>query len=111
MTKQRTEQEQQLANIFEQASKNYRGLTNVWAKVEHVSKSGMSRSIKLYVVVDGNIGDITWYVANALGKNRDRYWGITVKGCGMDMCYHLIDTVSHRIYGTDLHKNFSYSSL
>ena len=110
---QKAEQQakEQVINIFNHASKNYKGLTNIWAKVEHVSKSGMMRSIKLYVVIDGNISDITGYVANALGKKRDRYWGITVNGCGMDMCFHLIDTVSYRIYGDSMYNHFSYSSL
>jgi hypothetical protein len=108
---QRTPAQQRLAEILSNASKDHKGMTNVWAKVEHVSQSGMSRSIKLYVVIDGNISDITGYAAEALEQKRDRYWGITVKGCGMDMCHHLIDSVSYRVFGTDLYKNFSYRSL
>jgi hypothetical protein len=110
-TEQRTEAQQQLVDILEQASKDHNQRTRIWAQVEHVSASGMSRSIKLYVVIDGNITNITGYAAEALGQKRDRYWGITVRGCGMDMCHHLIDSVSYRVYGTDLYKNFSYSSL
>lgn len=102
---------QNLIELLNNASKDHNQKTRIWGKVEHVSKSGMSRSIKLYVVIDGNITDITGYAANALDTNRDRYWGITVRGCGMDMVHHLIDTVSYRLYKEDLYKHFSYSSL
>ena len=58
----------------------------------------MSRSIKCFVASDGNIVDITWYVANALGTTRDRYWGITRGGCGMDMGFDLIYSLSRTLY-------------
>lgn len=110
-----TEQGKAIQNLYEllgNASKDHNGKTRIWGKVEHVSKSGMSRSIKLYVVIDGNIQNITGYAADALDKKRDRHWGITVKGCGMDMIHHLIETVSYRIYGTsDIYQNFAYARL
>ena len=106
-----TKAQQDLINLLLNASKDHNGKTRIWGKVEHVSKSGMSRSIKLYVVIDGNIQNITGYAADALDKKRDRYWGITVKGVGMDMVHHLIDTVSHRLFKEDLYKHFSYSYL
>lgn len=108
---QRTPAQQQLVDLLANASKDHKGMTRIWGKVEHVSASGMSRSIKLYVVIEGNIQEITGYAANALDQKRDRYWGIKVTGCGMDMIHHLIDSVSYRIFGTDLYKNFSYSSM
>lgn len=106
-----TEAQQQLIELLNNASKDHAGKIRIWGQVEHVSKSGMSRSIKLYVVIHGNIQDITGYAADALDKKRDRYWGITVTGCGMDMIHHLIDTVSYRLFKEDLYKHFSYSSL
>jgi hypothetical protein len=66
---------------------------NVYTKVNSVSRSGMSRRISLYVVVDGEIRDITWHVARAFGestKQRGEYVqdaGLHVGGCGMDMCF------------------------
>lgn len=110
-TEQRTPAQNQLVELFSNASKDHNQKTRIWGKVEHVSASGMSRSIKLYIVIEGNITDITGYAADALDKKRDRHWGIKVTGCGMDMVMHLIDSVSYRVYGTDIYKNFSYSNL
>lgn len=62
----------------------------VYTKINHVSASGMSRSISLYVVHDDDIINITPSVARLLGYNIDKYDGVPVKGCGMDMCF---DTV------------------
>lgn len=109
---QHTPAQQTLHELLQNASKDHNGKTRIWGKVEHVSASGMSRSIKLYIVINGNIQDITGYTADALDKKRDKHWGITVKGVGMDMIHHLIETVSYRIYGTsDIYQNFAYARL
>lgn len=111
-TEQHTPAQQQLVTLLGNASKDHNQKTRIWGKVEHVSKSGMSRSIKLYIVIDGNIQEITGYAADALDKKRDKHWGITVKGAGMDMIHHLIETVSYRIYGTsNIYENFTYTRL
>lgn len=111
VTEQHTKAQERLIELLDNASKNHEGKTRIWGKVEHVSKSGMSRSIKLFIVVDGNIQDITGYAADALNKKRDNHWGIKVTGCGMDMIHHLIDTVSYRLFKEDLYNRFSYSRL
>ena len=59
--------------------------TTVRTVLRHVSQSGMSRSISLHVVVDNVLVNITVPAANVLGMRIDRYDGIKVTGCGMDM--------------------------
>lgn len=63
-----------------------------------VSKSGMSRKIKL-VVGDGNkeISDITWYVSQAL-EERMGDGAIVVNGCGMDMGFFLVERLSRVLF-------------
>jgi hypothetical protein len=68
--------------------------------VQHVSRSGMSRSIKCVIAFDGEVRDITGYVALALGAKRDRYWGIKRVGCGMDMAWDLVYCLSRALYSS-----------
>ena len=65
--------------------------SRVYTSVKHVSRSGMQRTIGLYVVTDGEVDDISVYVSRALGWRRDyRRGGLIVDGCGMDMCFHTV---------------------
>lgn len=89
--------------------------STVHCNVEHVSKSGMMRiiSIRGYdrdesgkVILHEKTGEPyevhpNYAAATALGwplarAGRD---GIKVSGCGMDMCFHLVYTLSHVIHG------------
>ena len=75
------------------------GQFRIYTQLAHVAKSGMTRSIKLYVVPEaGTIVNITRYVANLLDKNLDRYDGITVRGCGFDAGFDLVCRVSLKLY-------------
>lgn len=68
--------------------------------LRHVSASGMSRDISLYYK-DINI---TYSVAMALGdkvKSSHGFNAIRVQGCGMDMGFHLVYSLSCVLYGHD----------
>ena len=75
--------------------------TVIWARVNQVSSSGMSRRISLYIVNDTkDIVDITYWTAKALGWQYTKYEDMRVGGCGMDMLFHTIDCLSHEMgYG------------
>ena len=63
--------------------------------LRHVSRSGMSRSIS--VVIDGPDGpwDVTYLAARVLGYRIDhRHEGLKVGGCGMDMGFHVVYSLS-----------------
>jgi len=71
----------------------------VYTKVEHVARSGMSRRISLYVSASDGIDNITWYVAHALGYKRNPHdGGITVSGCGMDMCFATVYNLGRALF-------------
>ena len=74
----------------------------LYTSLKHVSTSGMSRDMKVLAVVDGQIVDVTWYVGKLdVGtiKERNGQRVIRVGGCGMDMGFHVVYTVSAVLYG------------
>lgn len=78
--------------------------TTVWTNTEHVSRSGMSRSITARIFEAVGTGDafprdLTYWIARAgIGKSDERHGGIIVGGCGMDMGFHLIYSLSRALY-------------
>ena len=67
----------------------------------HVSASGMSRDISLIYVKEGAIHNITYWGALALDWKLSEKSGnraIRVGGCGMDMGFHTVYTLSRVIY-------------
>lgn len=78
--------------------------STVYTIVTHVAKSGMSRHIKLYCIQhdDGKpyIRWISGYVAKALDYPCDyRSGALKVNGCGMDMCFHVVHSLSYALHG------------
>lgn len=75
--------------------------TTVYTVLRHVSRSGMLRHISLLFVESGKIVDISWYVALALEYKLARDGGLKVGGCGMDMGFHLVNSLSYALHGTE----------
>lgn len=73
----------------------------VYTILRHVSQSGMSRDISVKTLEDGQLRDITYTVAEALGekiKDRNGQRVVRVNGCGMDMGFHLVYGLSSVLY-------------
>lgn len=69
----------------------------VYTVLRNVSRSGMSRRIDLYkMTADGPLY-LTGYAANALGE-RSPDGGLKVDGCGMDMGFHLVYSLSRVLF-------------
>lgn len=66
----------------------------------HTSKSGMSRSISVVVNTPEGMVDLDWMIVRAgLGYRFDnKHDGIKVGGCGMDMGFHLVYSLSRSLY-------------
>lgn len=77
----------------------------VWTSLKHVSSSGMSRDMKALTVIEGEIVDITWHVAHASGvarlAERNGQRVVRIHGCGMDMGFHLVHSLSYGLYEGD----------
>jgi alpha-galactosidase/6-phospho-beta-glucosidase family protein len=59
----------------------------------------MSRRLNIYTVLDGKIINITWHVANVLEyRYNQEKESMVVGGCGMDMGYHIVYSLS-RVLG------------
>ena len=77
--------------------------------LRHVSASGMTRWISLIKldVKDGKpvARDISWLAAKAMDwkVNTQNHDGIKVEGCGMDMGFHLVYSLSYALYGGEDH--------
>lgn len=79
--------------------------TTIYTTLEHVSRSGMMRRIRLFKLVKGDRIGLTWDVARVLGYSirTPRGWvqdrGLAVSGCGMDMGFHLVNSLSYALHG------------
>lgn len=87
----------------------------VYTILRHVSASGMSRGIDLYTIRDNRMQFLTGYAAHAIGWKWGEKAGIVVGGCGMDMGFHLVYTLSRTLFpdgfqdGQDNHKDGGYA--
>ena len=67
--------------------------------LRHVSRSGMSRRIDFYAVVDGDLVYLTQSIAWVLDMSmKTDSQGLTVGGCGMDMGFHVVNNLSMALY-------------
>ena len=69
----------------------------------HVSQSGMTRHIKVRLIRDNIPLDLSFHTSRALdwAMAKDRFGdrnGIRVGGCGMDMGFHLVYTLSRELF-------------
>ena len=70
----------------------------VYTRLNHVSRSGMSRSITPLIIDDGAPRYIAWSAGVLLGLSRDRYDGLTIGGCGMDMGFSLVYSLGWALF-------------
>ena len=87
------------AESLEQLRKLLPEGATVYTVLRSVAKSGMSRRIDLYTVVGGELRFLSGYVGEVLGYKRGKGDGLTVGGCGMDMGYHLVHSLSQAMFG------------
>jgi len=74
--------------------------TTIYTVLRSVNPSGMSRTMDLYVVANGEILRLTWSIAKVLDWTYDRRKeALRVEGCGMDMGCHTVYTLSEVIFG------------
>lgn len=74
--------------------------------VDHVSRSGMSRNIRVLVIKCENGEAVTLHpnhsVAVVLGYPRaKRGDGLVVGGCGMDMGFHVVHSLGYALFGEE----------
>lgn len=87
------------AELIETLRELVKPTSTVYTSLLHVSRSGMYRVIRLYVVHKGEIADITGMASDLLEGWDDRHQGARAHGCGMDMGFHLVYNLGYVLYG------------
>lgn len=78
-------------------SKMLENVDTVYGIVRHVSASGMSRDIDLYIIADNRPVYLTGYASTVLGYPMSKNQGMKVGGCGMDMVFHCVSSIAYAI--------------
>lgn len=77
----------------------------VYCVLRSVSQSGMSRRISFFTIIDNQPRWLDWKIEQILGyKRRGDKEGLFIEGCGMDMGFHVVYSLSQVLYGID-HNN------
>lgn len=72
---------------------------SVYTTVRHVARSGMMRTIDLYVMQDNEPRRITWLACEAMGDTYNRkHEGMRMDGCGMDMCFAAVYNLGRTLW-------------
>lgn len=71
---------------------------SVYTKTVSVSRSGMSRLIDVYIMRENAPRCISRTVSDAVGWGYGKHGGVRVSGCGMDMGFHLVYTLSRALF-------------
>jgi hypothetical protein len=87
--------EYEINEIKQNAISLFSETDTIYCILRSVTKSGTCRSISFHVVDNNkNILNINYYISVIVGykfnKARD---GLVVKGCGMDMGFHVVHTL------------------
>lgn len=94
---ERTEREQHARTML---LKMLKPGDTVYTVLRHVSKSGMQRRIDCYTIgEDRRLQYLSGYMeALGLGKRGKKDQGLVVNGCGMDMGFHLVNSLSITLF-------------
>ena len=77
-----------------------KGIT-LYTDLVHVSQSGLTRWIKPIVIINNEPINISYWVNNLFGDKQAEKNGsqcVKVGGCGMDMGFHLVYSISSRLH-------------
>lgn len=74
----------------------------MWGIVLSVSPSGMSRKARFYAIRESLPLNITGDIAHVLDWRHDGGDWIRLDGCGMDMLFHTVDSLTHALGYTSL---------
>lgn len=73
--------------------------------LDHVSRSGMSRTIRVVLLKDSDAIHPNYAVSTLLGYPRaKRGDGFNVGGCGMDMGFHVVHSLGYALFGEEASK-------
>ena len=94
MTKKETEKKEAIEYIKKHIKKG----DTLYTKIVKVSPSGMSRQITILDIKDDTPSYWSYYVSKILGYKLKDNGAIFVKGCGMDMGFHVVYSLSQTLF-------------
>jgi hypothetical protein len=71
----------------------------VYVNLHKAARSGTSRTLSLHIVTADGLQDITYLAAPILGETFRPDGTIRVTGCGMDMGFATVYSLSYALYG------------
>lgn len=93
------EKQEQLAHTVTTLNNLVKPGDTLYTEVTHVARSGMSRSIRVFVMSNNEPIDITYYAMVLLGLKVDQTnGGVKMSGCGMDMGFALVYDLSRVLF-------------
>jgi hypothetical protein len=87
-----------ITDAMEMLNKFLKPGSKVYTVVRSVAKSGMSRTIDLYTIHEGEMMYLSGYAATVLDYRRTDQGALKVSGCGMDMCFHIVYSLSRKMF-------------
>jgi hypothetical protein len=73
----------------------------VYCVLNHVSQSGMTRTISAYIIKDNEPINISYLIRDQVGFKPDRKrGGVKVLGAGMDMGFHMVYSFAQSLFGS-----------
>ena len=88
--------------IKQQLKKELKNCKTLYTIVDHVSQSGMTRDIRVFLIKNNKPLNISYKVAKVLNQKQGRNkWlaAVRVQGCGMDMGFNTVYNLSHCLFG------------
>lgn len=73
----------------------------VYTTIRSVSRSGMQRTVDLYIVRNNKLEWISGRVAEILGLRRSRDGAVVIGGCGFDVGFEIVHRLSYKLHGMD----------
>ena len=94
-----TKKEKEKLEAIEHLKQFIKAGDTIFTKIEKVSTSGMYRHIKVISIKKNNPSYWSYYVAKILEWSyKDKTNAVDVGGCGMDMGFHLVYTLSRILF-------------
>ena len=94
MIKNKTEKQAAIDYIKEHIKKG----DTLFTLVNHVSKSGMTRNIKVLDIKNESPSYWNYYISKILGYTLKDDGTLKVQGCGMDMGFHVVYSLSYALF-------------
>lgn len=94
MTKKQREQEEARVELRKLCPPG----TTIYTSLRHVSRNGMYRLIQVHIIRNNEPRWLSSLVARALGC-RLKHDAVGISGCGMDMGFHLVHSLSYALHG------------